>query len=113
MFAIDGMNAIEAGYHYAGIAGLSPRGMTLRQLWMMAEGVTKAGRRKTFELATLVWSLGSIDVDDYLHFGVLSETGSGGPVQLTPEMQARVAEAEEKIRRENPGLPTVKGLAHG
>jgi hypothetical protein len=112
VFVIDGMNAVEAGYYYAGVVGISPRGLTLQQLWKMAEVVVMAGRRKTLELATLVWSMGSIDVDDYLHYGVLSETGNGGPVQLTPEMQARVEEAAEKIRRENPGLPTVRGLTH-
>jgi len=102
---IDGMDAIEAGYAFAGIVGISPKKWTLRQLWMMAEGVAKSHRRDNLDVAVLVWSLGSIDYEDYLHFGVMSETGSGGPVQLSPEMQDKLDVEVQRIRKENPGLP--------
>jgi hypothetical protein len=108
VFIIDGMDGVEAGYHFAGVVGISPRRMTLRQLWMMAEGAIRNRRREVLELASLVWSLGSIDWESYLHFGHMTETGSGGPVQLTPEMHARVEAEVERIRRENPGLPGVR-----
>jgi hypothetical protein len=105
VFIIDGMNGIEAGYHFAGAVGVGPRGYTLRQLWMMAEGAAKMARRKTLELATLVWSLGDVDVEDFLHFGHMNTTGKGGPVQLTPDLHARIEAEVARIRRENPGLP--------
>lgn len=101
------MDAIEAGYHFAGLVGISPKKWTLRQLWMMAEGVYRTKRRENLELANLVWGLSQIDWQDYLLYGQMSETGKGGPVQLTPEIQARVEEEVARIRRENPGLPKI------
>jgi hypothetical protein len=105
---IDGMDGIEAGYHFAGVVGISPRKHTLSQLWRLANGAIKQRRREVLELASLVWSLGSIDWESYIHFGEMVETGSGGPVQLTPELSAKVEAEIERIRNENPGLPTVR-----
>jgi hypothetical protein len=109
VFIIDGMDGIEAGYHFAGVVGISPRKWTLNQLWRMAEGAIKNRRREVLELASLVWSLGSIDWEAYLHFGQMLETGSGGPVQLTPEQHAKIEAEVERIRRENPHLPQSRG----
>jgi hypothetical protein len=102
------MDAIEAGYYFAGVLGISPRKWTLRQLWMMADGRVKASRRNNLELSSLVWGLSSIDWEDYLHYGQMTETGSGGPVQLKPELQEKIDAEVERIRRENPGLPTIR-----
>lgn len=102
------MDGIEAGYHFAGVVGISPKKLTLYQLWRMANGVTKQRRRECLELASLVWSLGSIDYESYLHYGEMVETGSGGPVQLTPEIQAKVDAEVARIRQENPGLPKAR-----
>lgn len=113
MFIIDGMDGIEAGYHFAGVVGLNPRGFTLNQLWQMACGAIKNRRRELLDLASLVWSLGSIDLEDYIHFGHMTETGNGGPVRLDPDLQARVDQEAERIRRENPGLPTTIGIRPG
>jgi hypothetical protein len=38
----------------------------------------------------------------------MEPTGKGEPVQLTPELQAKVEAEVEKIRQENPGLPTIR-----
>lgn len=108
MFIIDGMDGIEAGYHFAGVVGISPRRWTLNQLWRMAEGAIRNRRREVLELASLVWSLGSIDGEAYLHYGQMSETGSGGPVQLTPELHSKIEAEVERIRRENPQLPQTR-----
>ncbi len=102
------MDAIEAGYHFAGVVGISPRKLTLRQLWMMAEGKNKAQRQNNLELSSLVWGLSEIDWEDYLHYGHMTQTGAGGPVQVKPELQAKIEEEVERIRRENPGLPKFK-----
>lgn len=102
------MSAIEAGYHFAGIAGVNPRGFTLRQLWMMATGAERGHRKRNLELATLVWSLSEIDWQNYLLYGVMTQTGRGGPVQVSPEMQARIDAEVDRIRRENPNLPPCK-----
>lgn len=107
---IDGQDAVEAGYGFAGIVGVSPRGFTLRQLWWMAEGELKARRRSNLEVATLVWSLSEIDCEDYLHFGQMTGTGSGGPVQIPPELRGRLDEEIARIRRENPNLPGIKTM---
>ena len=102
------MDGIEAGYHFAGICGVSPKGNTLRQLWMMANGRTSAGRRQNLELANLVWGLSEIDWEAYLLYGEMSQTGRGGPVQVKPELQAQIDEEIQRIRRENPGLPQIR-----
>lgn len=101
------MGAIDAGFAFAGDIGIEARGKTLNVLWRMAEGRAKFRRREQLELATLVWSIGDIDWEDYLRYGEMSETGSGGPVKLEPEMQARVEEEAERLRREDPSLPKV------
>ena len=113
VFIIDGMDGIEAGYHFAGAVGISPRGFTLRQLWRMFEGAAKTARRTALELSTLVWSLGSIDCEDFLHYGQMTETGKGGPVQLTPELHAKVEAEVARIRSENPSLPTTVAMKPG
>jgi hypothetical protein len=102
------MNGIEAGYHFAGICGVSPKGWTLRQLWMMANGKVSAGRRQNLELANLVWGLSEIDWEVYLLYGEMAESGKGGPVQVKPELQEKIDAEIERIRRENPGLPTIR-----
>jgi len=99
------MDAIEAGYHFAGLCGITPKGWTLRQLWMMANGKISFGRRNNLEVASLVWGLSDIDWESYLLYGEMSQTGRGGPVQVSPETQAKIDEEIDRIRRENPGLP--------
>jgi len=74
----------------------------------MAEGKVKNKRREQLELATLVWGIGEIDWEEYLLYGEMTETGSGGPVQLDPELQAQVEAESERLRNENPGLPKVR-----
>lgn len=102
------MDAIEAGFHFAGICGIEPRKKTLNVLWRMAEGRVKNRRREQLELAALVWGVGELDWESYLQFGEMTETGRGGPVQLEPEVQAKVDEEIERQRREDPGLPKVE-----
>jgi hypothetical protein len=99
------MDGIEAGYHFAGIVGISPKKWTLRQLWMMANGFQRNRRRENLEVASLVWGLGSIDWQDYLLYGQMTETGAGGAVQVTPELQGKIDDEIERIQRENPSLP--------
>jgi hypothetical protein len=103
------MDAIEAGYHFAGICVVHPKGWTLRQLWMMANGKISSGRRQNLELANLVWGLSEIDWEAYLIYGEMSGTGRGGPVQVKPEVQARIDEEIERLKAENPGLPKFQG----
>ena len=102
------MSAVEACFQFAGVVGIEPRGKTLNVLWQMAEGKVKNRRREQLELATLVWGIGEIDWEEYLLYGEMTETGSGGPVQLDPELQAQVEAESERLRNENPGLPKVR-----
>lgn len=102
------MDAIEASYEYAGILGLSPRGLTLRQLWRMAHGNQKDRRRESLEIANLVWGLSEIDWEEYLLYGRMSSTGKGGPVQVKPDVQEKIDAEIERIRRENPNLPAFR-----
>jgi len=102
------MNAIQAGYHFAGVLGINPKGQTLNRLWRMANGRIENRRREILELAQIVWSLGSLDYESYLFHGIMKDTGAGGPVLVSPEMQARIDEEAEKLRRENPHLPQFR-----
>jgi len=108
VFVIDGMDAIEAGLHFAGVVGIDPRGKTLNLLWRMANGKIKNRRKEILELANLVWALGEIDFEAYLLYGEMSNTGRGGPVKVNPELQARIDAEVERLRQENPGLPKFR-----
>ena len=108
MFVIDGMDAIEAGYEFAGIVGIRPNGLTLNQLWRMASGAQKNRRRENLEIANLVWGLSEIDWQEYLLYGQMSSTGRGGPVEVRPDLQEKIDAEVERIRRENPNLPGFK-----
>ena len=104
------MDGIEAAYHFAGVLGMSPTGHTLRQLWRMTCGRLKQKRNEIVELAVMVWAMGDYDIESYLAFGSLDETGRGKALKLDPELQSKVDAEVERIRRENPGLPQVKAI---
>lgn len=105
---IDGLDGVEACYHFAGVIGVRPHGLTLRQLWRMASGRIRQNRFEMFELSSLVWGLSDIDLLQYLYFGRLEETGAGGPSQVPPDIQSMVDAEVEKIRAENPDLPAIR-----
>ena len=104
------MRGVDAAYHYAGMIGIRPERLTLSQLWRMSNGRAKQSRVEIIELASMVWGLDSVDRMEYLLYGNLVSTGKGKPVQLEPELQAKVDAEVERIRRENPGLPKAKGV---
>lgn len=112
MCVIDGFDGLEACYHFAGIVGVSPERMTLRELWRMAVSREKHARSAIIELASLVGSIFSgedIDLETYHKFGRFERTGAGGPVELSPELAAKVEAEIERLREQNPSLPKVKG----
>jgi len=78
--------------------------MTLRQLWRMANGRAKQSRRESFDLVRLAFN-DSIDVLAFLNTGSVVESCVGKPLELSPEMEAKVQEEIERIRAENPQLP--------
>jgi hypothetical protein len=81
VYVIDGMDAIDACYHFAGIVGLNPHEFTLRELWKMACGKIKQRRFEMFELSRLVWCPEDLDVSRYLLFGLMQSTGVGEPIE--------------------------------
>lgn len=82
----------------------------MNQLWRMSNGRAKQSRIEIIELASMVWGLDSVDRLEYLLYGNLTSSGKGQPVQLEPELQAKVDAEIERIRRENPDLPRAKGV---
>lgn len=102
------MKAVEACYHFAGIAGADPHRLTLRQLWRMAVGRIHQTRQEMFEQSILIWGLDGVDAERYLQFGDLYQTGKGGPVKMDAKLAAAVEAEKERIRRENPDLPKVQ-----
>lgn len=102
------MDGVEACYYFAGVCGVLPRSLSLRKLMMMANGPIKQRRIETVNLAALVWSLGSVDVEKYIHFGFIEDTGAGGPVRLSDELQAKVDAEVERRRQTEPDLPKAR-----
>lgn len=98
------MDGIDASYEYAGIVGIQPHGLTLRQLWRMACGAMKQRRLDALQLVCLAFNDG-MDVRKFLLTGQLTESNVGKPLVLSPEMEAKVQEEIDRIRRENPNLP--------
>lgn len=107
VYVIDGLNGVDACYHFAGIVGISPDGRTLRELEKMSWGRYSQRRREMFEQTQLIWNLDGIDVERYLYFGQLESTGKGGPVQLTPDLERKVQAEVDRLRAENPDLPQL------
>jgi hypothetical protein len=101
---IDDMDGIDAAYEYAGIVGIKPHGMTLRQLWRMACGAMKQKRIESLQLICLAFN-DSMDTQKFLDFGLVVESNVGKPLVLSPELEAKVQAEIDRIRRENPNLP--------
>jgi hypothetical protein len=103
------MDGIDAAYEYAGIVGIRPHGMTLRQLWRMACGAMKQKRLESLQLVCLAFN-DSVDTQKFLDCGVVAESNIGKPLTLSPELEAKVQAEIERIRRENPDLPPVAAI---
>jgi hypothetical protein len=106
VYVIDDLDGIDAAYEFAGIVGISPKGLTLRQLWRMQNGVAKQRRIETMQLVCVAFNE-SLDVAKFLHTGIVEESSVGKPLQLPDELEAKVQAEIEKIRRENPNLPKI------
>jgi hypothetical protein len=104
---IDDIDGIDAAYEYAGIVGINPKGLTLRQLWRMANGVAKQRRIESLQLVHIAFN-DSLDIPKFLRTGVVDETVVGKPLVLSDELEEQVQAEIERIRRENPNLPKFK-----
>lgn len=94
------MDGIDAWYHFAGIVGISPVGHTLRRLWQMADAKIKQSRSESVQLAALVWGLGNLDVDAFIHYGEWSTFETGGTPKFSPEMEAKIQAEMERLKSE-------------
>ena len=74
----------------------------------MAEGCRHQRRIDLAEQSMLVWGMDSIDLENYLFTGQMIDTGKGGPVEVSPEVQAAIDAEVARIRRENSDLPTFQ-----
>jgi hypothetical protein len=104
------MDGVDAAYEFAGIIGIRPHGLTLRQLWRMACGATRQRRLDALHIVCLAFN-GSLDTEKFLQFGLVEESNVGKPLVLSPELEAKVQEEIERIRRENPDLPKVQAFS--
>lgn len=98
------MDGVDACYEYAGIVGVKPHGLTLRQLWRMASGAMKQRRLDALHIVCLAFN-NSLDTQKFLEYGSVEETNVGKPLVLSPELEAKVQEEIQRIRLENPDLP--------
>lgn len=79
VWVIDGMNAIDACYAFAGITGFDPERFTLRELWQMAEAKAKQRRFELLDAARLPYTE-NLDLGRYLLFGHFVTTDVGEPI---------------------------------
>lgn len=106
------MAAVEACYSLAGQIGIHPRGLTFRQLWMMADGRARCRRIEVLEQAVLVWALNEYDPIGYTEWGKMESNNVGKPVEYSPEMETAIR--QEIARQAAAGeLPALKVGAHG
>jgi hypothetical protein len=103
---IDDLDGVDAAYEFAGTIGIRPHGLTLRQLWRMANGKAKQSRLESLHLICLAFN-DQVDVPRFLRTGAMGETNIGKPLMLPPELEAKVQEEIQRIRAENPELPTM------
>jgi hypothetical protein len=101
---IDGMDAIDACYAFAGIVGISPAGLSLRRLWAMAEGKARFLRHHQVGQASAVWGLSDSDPLIYAEFGILQAVEIGKPVKYSDEMQAKINTEVARIYEQEPEL---------
>lgn len=106
MYVIDDLDGVDAAYEYSGVIGVKPHGLTLRQLWRMANGRARQQRLNSLHMVCLAFN-DQVDVPKFLRTGAMAETNVGKPLMLPPELEAKVQEEVERIRRENPNLPTM------
>lgn len=101
---IDGMDAVEACYAFAGIVGIRPHGLTLCQLWKMANGKLKAMRYHQLGQASMVWGLGNADPIVYAEYGQMTDSKVGKPLEHDAETQAKIDAEVARIYADNPHL---------
>lgn len=96
---IDGKDAGTAGYWLAGIVGIPPHGMTVRELWSMACGRLYAIRLHVFWqtelIANALGGKGKFDVAAFIRcgaIGVAAET-----LTMSPELRRAVEEEQRKM----------------
>jgi hypothetical protein len=104
VYVIDDLDGIEASYEFAGIMGLRPEGLTLRQLWRMANGRAKQIRTEALQMVCLAFNE-SLDIPRFLATGQIAESVVGKPIELPEALEEQVRAEVERIRRENPDLP--------
>jgi hypothetical protein len=100
---------VDAAYEFAGMIGIRPHGLTLRQLWRMANGRSKQKRVEALQLIMLAFNDG-LDASKFIETGQLLESCVGKPLQLSDELEHRIAEEIERTRRENPDLPQIAAI---
>jgi hypothetical protein len=98
------MDGVDAAYEYAGIVGIRPHGLTLRQLWRMAIGEIRQRRWDAWSAMQIQYN-DDMDHQKFLETGSLVESCVGKPLVLSPENEAKVQAEIDRIRRENPNLP--------
>lgn len=101
---IDGMDAIAACYTFAGVVGIHPRGLTLCQLWRMAEGKLRALRYHQIGQSFAIFGMADADPIVYAEYGKAEPTGYGKPLEHSPEMQEQIDARIAEIYEQNPGL---------
>jgi hypothetical protein len=100
---------VDAAYEFAGMIGIRPHGLTLRQLWRMANGRAKQKRIESLQLIMLAFN-DSLDASKFIQTGQLLESCVGKPLELSDELEHRIAEEIERTRRENPDLPQIAAI---
>ncbi len=109
---IDGMDGCEACYCYAGEVGVSPKGLTLRRLFAMADARSRKRRGEMLEQAMLVWALNDYDPIQYVEHGRMQQGTIGKPIEYPSEIEAAIQAEIERQKQEGEIEPLRFGF-HG
>lgn len=75
----------------------------------MANGKAKQKRVESLQLIALAFHDG-LDAGKFIETGQLLESCVGKPLELSDELEYRIAEEIERTRRENPDLPQIAAI---
>lgn len=105
MFVIDGMDAVEACYFFAGVTGHDPERYSLRDLWMMSNGYSSQRRIEMLQFSSVLFGTEHLDLERFIRYGIVGESGKGGPVQVSQSVQEKIDAEIEKIRAQSTLAP--------
>ena len=95
---IDGRDAVDAWYYYAGVTGIYDVTVSLADIWKMGVARARSLREHAVSQAMLVWSLAETDIDLFLRTGAMVVNQKEEKVRMDPDLARKVAEHHRRMK---------------